>query len=117
MLFRSNGEPPVLLRNVGGNRNNWIGLELIGRQSNPAGTGAIITWQSGQLKRSRLKTAGGSYLSSHDPREIIGLGPAKSVEYLEIRWPSGRIDKFQKPPLNHYLRIVEGAGAPNRIIY
>ena len=34
----------------------------------------MITWQAGALKRSRLKTGGGSYLSSHDPREILGVG-------------------------------------------
>ncbi len=69
VLTSNNGEPPLLLRNQGGNRNNWIGLQLIATKSNPAAVGAIITWQAGTLKRSRLKTGGGSYLSSHDPRE------------------------------------------------
>ena len=70
--------------------------------------GAIITWTAGGVKRSRLKTSGGSYLSSHDPREILGLGKADKIESLEIKWPSGKVDKLANPPVNQYIRIVEG---------
>jgi hypothetical protein len=110
VLVSNNGEPPVLLRNEGGNRNSWLGLQLIATKSNPAAVGAVISWQAGGLKRSRLKTAGGSYLSSHDPREILGLGAATKIEYVEIRWPSGRVDKLVNLPINRYVRVVEGEG-------
>jgi len=110
VLIVNNGEPPVLLRNEGGNRNNWIGLQLIAKQSNPAAVGAVIGWQAGTIKRSRLKTAGGSYLASHDPREILGIGSATKIDYVEIRWPSGKIEKLTNPPINRYLKVVEGAG-------
>jgi len=110
VLIANNGEPPVLLRNEGGNRNNWIGLQLIARQSNPAAVGAVISWQAGSLKRRRLKTAGGSYLASHDPREVLGIGSAPKIDYVEIRWPSGKVDKLTNPPLNRYVKVVEGAG-------
>lgn len=110
VLISNNGEPPALLRNEGGNRNNWIGLQLIAKQSNPAAVGAVISWQAGSLKRSRLKTAGGSYLASHDPREILGIGSAAKIDYVEIRWPSGKIDKLTNPPINRYIKVVEGAG-------
>jgi hypothetical protein len=110
VLMVNNGEPPALLRNEGGNRNNWIGLQLTAKQSNPAAVGAVISWQAGSLKRSRLKTAGGSYLASHDPREILGIGSATKIDYVEIRWPSGKIDKLMNPPMNRYLKVVEGSG-------
>ena len=110
VLISNNGEPPTLLRNQGGNRNNWIGLELIGRQSNRAAVGAVITWQTGKIKRSRLKTAGGSYLASHDPREVLGLGSAAKVDSVEIRWPSGKVDRLANPPINRYLKVIEGFG-------
>ncbi len=109
VLVANNGEPPALLRNVGGSRNNWLGLQLIAKQSNSAGVGAVISWQVGSLKRSRLKTAGGSYLASHDPREILGLGSAAKVDSVEIRWPSGKVDKLTNPPINRYLKVVEGS--------
>jgi hypothetical protein len=110
VLISNNGERPVLLRNQGGNRNNWLGLHLIAARSNPAAVGAVLTWQAGGIKRSRLKTGGGSYLASHDPREILGLGRARIVDSLEIRWPSGKVDKFSNLPVNTYLKLIEGEG-------
>src|SRR6185295_11633646 len=110
VLTSNNGEPPLLLRNQGGNRNNWIGLQLIATKSNPAAVGAVITSQAGTFKRTRLKTGGGSYLSSHDPREILGLGTATKIDFVEIRWPSGKIDKLTNLPLNTYIKLVEGSG-------
>ena len=110
VLTSNNGEPPLLLRNQGGNRNNWIGLRLVATKSNAAAAGAVITWQSGTVKRVRLKTSGGSYLSSHDPREILGLGTATKVDSVEIRWPSGKVDRLTNLPLNKYVKVTEGAG-------
>lgn len=110
ILIINNGEAPLLVRNDGGNRNNWLGLQLAGTKSNSMGIGAIITWTAGGVKRSRLKTSGGSYLASHDPREVLGIGKADKIESLEIKWPSGKIDKLTNPPINQYIRIVEGEG-------
>ena len=110
VLISNNGEAPLLLRNDGGNRNNWLGLQLIATKSNPAATGAIITWQAGGVKRSRLKTSGGSYLASHDPREVLGIGSASKVDGLEIRWPSGKVDRLTNLPLNTYIKVIEGEG-------
>ena len=110
VLTSNNGEPPLLLRNQGGNRNNWIGLQLIATKSNPAAVGAMISWQAGALKRTRLKTSGGSYLSSHDPREILGVGAATKIDSIEIGLPSGATDRLTKVPLNKYIKVVEGAG-------
>ncbi|HXG63655.1 MAG TPA: CRTAC1 family protein [Blastocatellia bacterium] len=110
VLVSNNGEPPLLLRNEGGNRNNWVGLQLVATKSNSGAVGAIITWQVGGVKRSRLKTSGGSYLASHDPREVIGLGRANKLDSLEIRWPSGKVDKLTNVPVNTYVRVVEGTG-------
>ena len=108
VLIINNGAAPVLLRNEGGNRNNWVGLNLVATRSNPGAVGAIITWEAGGVKYRRLKTAGGSYLSSHDPREILGIGQATKIDSIEIKWPSGRIDKLTNPPLRKYIKIVEG---------
>jgi hypothetical protein len=110
VLIINNGEAPVLLRNEGGNRNNWVGLQLVATKSNPAAVGAIITWEAGGVKRRRLKTSGGSFLATHDPREILGLGEATKIDSVEIKWPSGRIDKLTNLPLNKYVKIVEGEG-------
>ena len=109
VLISNNGDAPLLLRNEGGNRNNWLGLQLVATKSNPTATGALISWQVGGVKRTRLKTSGGSYLSSHDPREILGVGAANKIDSIEIRWPSGIVDKLNTVPLNKYVKVIEGA--------
>jgi hypothetical protein len=114
VLVSNNGEAPLLLRNDGGNRGHWLGLQLVATKSNPAAVGAVITWQAGGVKRSRLKTGGGSYLASHDPREILGIGAAPKFDSVEIRWPSGKVDKLTDLPVNTYVKVVEGEGVSKR---
>ncbi len=110
VLISNNGQAPILLRNDGGNRNNWVGLQLVATKSNPGAVGAVISWQVGARKFSRLKTAGGSYLASHDPREILGAGRSGKIDSVEIRWPSGKSDKLTDVPMNSYVTVVEGEG-------
>jgi hypothetical protein len=112
VLVGNNGEAPILLRNRAGEGNHWVGLKLEGRTCNRDAVGARLTWSVAGVKRTRLKTAGGSYLSSHDPREVIGLGTATALDSLEIRWPapSARVDTLKEVPIDRYLRVVEGEG-------
>jgi hypothetical protein len=110
LLVSNNCDAPLLLRNEGGNNNNWLGLQLVATKSNPAAAGAVISWQAGGVRRTRLKTAGGSYRASHDPREVLGLGAATKVEAVEIRWPSGMVDKLSNLPAGAYLKVIEGQG-------
>ena len=112
MLVAINDDAPLLLKNVASGGNHWLGLRLVGKQCNPDAVGAKINWEAGNLKRSRLKIAGGSYLSSHDPREILGIGPRTKIDKLEIRWPqpSKRVDIFKDVAVDRYITIVEGAG-------
>ncbi len=110
VLISNNGEAPLLLHNEGGAGNNWLGLQLVATKSNPAAVGARLVWTSGGVKRTRLKTSGGSYLASHDPREVLGLGTASKIEAVEVHWPSGKVDRLLSPPINTYLKVVEGEG-------
>ncbi len=107
-----NGGAPLVLYNSDASKNNWAGLKLVGTQANPAAVGTLIKWSANGQVRSRLKTAGGSFLSSHDPREILGLGKAGKVDWLDIRWPkpSTRVDHFTDLPVNKFLTVVEGKG-------
>ena len=74
VLVAQNDGAPLLLRNYAGRRNHWLGLRLIGRKANIDAIGAKVVYRSGDLQRHLWKVAGGSYLSSHDPRIILGLG-------------------------------------------
>lgn len=110
IVIANNGEPPVLLRNTVGSRKRWIGLVLKPVQSNSAAVGAVIRWRAGDMAHARLKTGGGSYLSSHDPREILGLGQAAAADEIEIRWPSGIVDRLENVSAGRYLHVIEGKG-------
>jgi hypothetical protein len=112
VLVGNNGTAPLLLKNNAAKGNNWLGLKLEGVQCNRDGIGAKISWTAAGKKRSRLKNNGGSYLSSHDPREVLGIGSAAKIDEIEIHWPapSKQIDRITPVPINRYVRIVEGKG-------
>ncbi len=112
VLVGVNGGAPVLLKNVAAAENHWLGMRLVGKKANPDAIGAKLSWQAGDLKRTRLKVGGGSYLSSHDPREVLGIGKRTKIDKLEIRWPqpSGRVETFTDLPIDRYITIVEGVG-------
>jgi enediyne biosynthesis protein E4 len=75
-----------------------------------ASTGALITWSAGDLTRSRLKTAGGTYLSANDPREVLGLGKAAILDWVEVRWPgpASRVDRFENVAVDRYYKLKRG---------
>ena len=110
VLIAVNNGTPVLLRNNAGRRNNWLGVKLVGKKSNPDGVGARLAYQAGNLQRSRMKVGGGSYLSSHDPRIVLGIGKRQKVDWLEVKWPlpGGATQRFTGLPINRYITVVEG---------
>ncbi len=112
VLVANNGEAPLLLQNRAGAGNHWLGLRLRGEKCNRDAIGARIAWSAAGVKRTRLKNNGGSYLSSHDPREVLGIGTATKVDWIEIRWPqpSGRVDRFTDLSVDRYITIAEGKG-------
>ena len=98
---------PVILKN-NGTINHWLGISLVGTKSNRSGIGARVTVSifAGQ-KQIQDVTSAGSYLSSNDPRIVFGLGSAKAVKSVEVRWPSGRVQTVENPAIDRYLRINE----------
>jgi len=108
VLIGNNGGSPVLLKNCAGPQNHWVGLKLQGVTCNRDAIGARITWSAGGVTRSRLKTSGGSYLSSHDVREVLGAGANRRVDWVEIQWPkpSTKITRF-KPEIDRYTTVTE----------
>ncbi len=102
------GQKAYLLRNDGGNRNNWIGIQPVGTKSNRDGIGARIkvVSASGLTQYFTVNTAVG-YLSASDKRVIAGLGRDSSAKLIEIRWPSGIVQKFEDVKARQYLKAVE----------
>jgi hypothetical protein len=112
VLIGNNGGAPVLLKNNAGGGNHWLGVKLQGTACNRDAIGATITWSAGGTRRSRYKSSGGSYLSSHDMREVLGFGSATKLDWVEIKWapPSSRVERFTDLPIDRYVTIVEGKG-------
>jgi hypothetical protein len=110
VLISINNGAPLLLRNNAGRQNHWLGVRLIGKKSNPDAIGATITYQAGDLKRRRVKVGGGSYLSYHDPRMVLGLRKHEKIDCLEVKWPlpGGGTQRFKDLPIDRYITIVEG---------
>jgi enediyne biosynthesis protein E4 len=110
ILISVNDAAPLVLRNNAARANHWLGLNLVGKKSNPDAIGARISYQAGDLRQTRFKVGGGSYLSSQDPRIVLGLGKHEKLDWLEIKWPqpSGLVQRFTDLPVNRYIKIVEG---------
>jgi enediyne biosynthesis protein E4 len=117
VLVGNCNEAPLLLRNNAGAENSWIGLQLQGRTCNRDAVGARVTWSADGVVRSRLKTNGGSYLSSHDPRLVLGLSKAKKLDWVEVRWPgpSTVVERFAGMETGRYHKTVEGSGERKRV--
>jgi enediyne biosynthesis protein E4 len=110
VLITTNDGPPLLLRNNAASKNHWLGVKLVGTKSNIDAIGAKVTWQSGDMTRYRVKTGAGSYLSSHDPRLVLGLGQRTRIDWLEIQWPqpSGKKQRVTALPVDRYITVTEG---------
>ncbi len=112
LLLVNNGQPPVLLRNEGGNRNPWLGLRLVGEQSNRDAVGAVLTLRTNRRKILRERSGGTSYQAAHDPRIVFGLAEGEEMISLEIRWPSGVVQQLEPLELRRYHTIQEATKEP-----
>src|SRR5213078_2174140 len=102
--------PPQLLRNDGGNANNSVLIKLLGVKSNRDGIGARVKIVSGDLTQTDEVRSGGSYISQNDLRLHFGLEKRTKVDLIEIRWPSGMVDKITNVNVNKLLTVKEGQG-------
>lgn len=102
--------PPQVLRNDGGNASNSILIKTIGGKSNRDGIGARVKIVSGDLTQIAEVYSGDSYLSQNDLRLHFGLEKRTKVNLIEVRWPSGTIDKVSDTGVNKIITIKEGQG-------
>jgi hypothetical protein len=99
----------VMFQNPG-NTNNWVNLKLVGKKSNKLAFGARIKLITGgpEPKTIHRHISSGSSFGANPMEQLIGIGPATSIDTLEIHWPtSGSTQVFRDVPLRKFLRIVE----------
>jgi hypothetical protein len=106
---------PTILRNDGGNRNNWITIKTVGLGPNRDALGARVKVVAGDLVEWDEVRSGGSYLSASDLRLHYGLGQRSSVDLIEVHWPDGRVEKIEHVPANRFVTVEEGWGVTRQL--
>jgi len=101
---------PQVLRNDGGNANNSVLIKTIGVKSNRDGIGARVKVVSGDLTQIGEVYSGGSYISQNDMRVHFGLEQRTGIDFIEVRWPSGSIERIRNVGANRIITIKEGQG-------
>jgi hypothetical protein len=91
---------------------HFVTLRVEGTVSNRDGVGAVVVVTCGGRRQVAQRFGGGSYQSACDLRLHFGLGPATRVETLEVRWPSGRTDRFRDLAVDRGYLLREGDAAP-----
>jgi hypothetical protein len=106
-IVTTNGGPAYVLHNETITTNHWLMLSLVGHRSNRDGIGAVIKLITSAGPQYVTVTPAGSYLSSSDKRAHFGLGTDTSASLIEIRWPSGIIQKLENVHGDQTLTVEE----------
>jgi len=102
---------PSLWQNMTSNANAAILVKLIGTRTNRSAIGARVRVVTGKHVQIDEGHSGDSVMSMSDLRLHFGLGSARKVDSLEVRWPTtGLTEKFHDVPVNQIVYIEEGSG-------
>ena len=102
---------PSLLRNDGGNKQNWIKIKLVGTKCNRTAIAARVRVITGKHVQMDEVHSGDSVMSQSDLRLHFGLGKVEMVDAIEVKWPTTqKTEKFVAVKANQILTIREGEG-------
>ena len=110
VLLTTNNGPAYLLRNDGGNRNNWICIRTVGTKSNRDGIGAVVRVESASANQWNCVRSGSSYCSQSDLALTFGLAKDPKVTGVDIEWPSGTKQHLANVAVNQFITVEEGKG-------
>ncbi len=111
MLILNMNELPSLLKNVGGNKGNWIKIKLVGTKCNRTAIGARVRVITGKHIQMDEVSSGTSVMSQNDLRLHFGLGTAETVDLIEVKWPTTqKLERFTQVKANQIIKIREGEG-------
>jgi len=113
LLLSTNGGPAYLFQNelnAGSPANKGLRVKLVGTKSNRDGIGAVAKLTSGGDTQTQMLRSGSSYLSSSELVLTFGLAQRDQADSIEIRWPSGQIDKLTAVPAGQTITVTEGKG-------
>ncbi|MGH9943359.1 MAG: CRTAC1 family protein [Pyrinomonadaceae bacterium] len=101
---------PMILRNEGGDGNHWITLELVAVKGNRLAIGARVKLVAGGVTQTEEIRSGASYLSQNDLRLHFGTGKHAKIDLVEIRWPSGKVERLKDLAADKFYSVLEGEG-------
>jgi hypothetical protein len=107
VVMANQGQAPILLKNAGTPGASWITIRAKGKADNGFGLGARVEIQAGTRRQVGEITNVASYLSANDVRAHFGLGTAKTIDRLAIRWPSGKTQTLTGVGVNQILTVEE----------
>src|ERR671917_2409531 len=110
VVINNLGDSAQLLRNDGGNAGNSVLVKTVGVKSNRDGVGARVRVVSGDLVQKDEVRSGDSYVSQSDLRLHFGLEKRTKIDLIEVRWPSGAVDKITTAKVNSLITVKEGQG-------
>ncbi len=111
VLILNMNELPSLLKNVGGNKQNWIKIKLVGTKCNRTAIGARVRVATGKHIQMDEVSSGTSVMSQNDLRLHFGLGTAQTVDLIEVKWPTTqKLETFTHVKANQIITIREGSG-------
>jgi hypothetical protein len=113
LVVTSLGQKPRILMNNALVKNHWIMFDLRGHKSNRDGIGATVkvTTGSGRMLYNQVTTSVG-FMSSSDRRTHFGLGAETKIDHVEIRWPSGIVQRVDHPAIDRIVKVEELAERP-----
>lgn len=101
-------QPATLLVNRAPEEHHWLRLKLVGTRSNRSAIGARVSIRHGSRRQSREVSSTAGYLSGQSLYLHFGTGTDESIDHLEIRWPSGIVQKFGAVATDRFYSIREG---------
>ncbi len=111
VLVMNMNEPPSLLRNDCATKNAWLEVRLEGTRSNRSAIGATVVVTAGAHSQARPVLSQSSYYSHDDLRLHFGLGKAMRADTVEVRWPSGLVERWSDLAVRRAVTLTEGTGA------
>ncbi len=109
MIVTTNGGSAALFRNEGAT-NHSLRVKLVGTKSNRDGIGSVVLVRAGDNEQKLMLRSGSSYLSASELVLTFGLGSSTTANAIEIRWPSGTIDRLSNIKGDQIVTVKEGSG-------
>jgi hypothetical protein len=111
VFITNENETPSLLRNDTTRMGGFLSVQLVGVKSNTDGIGARVTVIAGGRRMVQEVRSGSSFMSHNDMRLHFGLGSAKTVDKIEVRWPYPHlVDTVTNVEPNQFITITESSG-------